>query len=349
MPWYWPSASTCSSSWTRIGSAMQSITLAVPVRISTAGTRPRPSARSSSRWLTTPRRVADEGLAGLGLLGWREEVDEAGDGVGHAGGPHRRDHEVPDLGRGERGPGRLGVEQLAHEDHVGVLAQARAQRGGVAGRVAADLALGDDRLAVGVEDLDRVLDGEDVAAALAVDAVESAATVVVLPDPGGPVTSTRPRSSSAKRSTCGGRPSSSRSGISGGTRRTTMASEPRWRWMATRKRPRPATLNPELASPVVASSSWRAASRMLDGQRLHHARGRDLERGDLQLAVDADVGTAPGLRCRSEPRISCRYDRSSSSWVIRPTSAAGCAEHPVAGVASAGQPSSSARTRAARA
>ena len=50
----------------------------------------------------------------------------------------------------------------------------RAQRGGVAGRVAADLALGDDRLLVGVEDLDRVLDGDDVAAALAVDVVDHA-------------------------------------------------------------------------------------------------------------------------------------------------------------------------------
>ena len=74
-----------------------------------------------------------------------------------------------------------------------------------------------------------------------------------------------------------------------------MASEPRWRWTATRKRPRPATLNPELASPVVARSSWRAASRMLDGERLDDARGRDLERGGLELAVDADVGDGAGL------------------------------------------------------
>ena len=29
---------------------------------------------------------------------------------------------------------------------------------------------------------------------------------------------------------------------------------------------------------------------MLDGQRLDHAGGRDLERGGLELAVDADVG-----------------------------------------------------------
>ena len=149
---------------------------------------------------------------------------------------------MPHLRGGERRPGGLGVEQLADEDHVGVLPQARAQRGGVAGRVAADLALGDDGLGVRVEDLDRVLDREDVAAALAVDAVEQGGDGRGLPrSREARDERPSPRSSSAKRSTCGGSPSSSRSGISGGTRRTTMASDPRWRWTATRKRPRPAT------------------------------------------------------------------------------------------------------------
>ena len=66
-----------------------------------------------------------------------------------------------------------------------------------------------------------------------------AATVVVLPDPGGPVTSTRPFSSSAKRSTCGGRPSSSRSGISGGTPPDDHGERAALAVDVTRKRPRP--------------------------------------------------------------------------------------------------------------
>ena len=49
------------------------------------------------------------------------------------------------------------------EDDVGVLAQPAAERGRVPDRVGADLALGDDGLDVGVQHLDRVLDGEDVA------------------------------------------------------------------------------------------------------------------------------------------------------------------------------------------
>ena len=123
-----------------------------------------------------------------------------------------------------------------------------------------------------------------------------AATVVVLPDPGGPVTSTRPFSSSAKRSTCGGSPRSSRSGISGGTRRTTIASEPRWRWIATRKRPSPVMLNPELASPVVGEVVLPGAVEHARRQRLDHAGRGHLEGCRPELAVDAHVRHGAGLQ-----------------------------------------------------
>ena len=72
---------------------------------------------------------------------------------------------MPGLGRGERGRRRSRRRELADEDDVGVLAQPAAQRGRVAERVGADLALGDDRLGVGVQHLDRVLDRDDVAGA----------------------------------------------------------------------------------------------------------------------------------------------------------------------------------------
>ena len=58
----------------------------------------------------------------------------------------------------------LGVAELADQDHVRVLAQHAAQRLAEARGVETDLALVDDAAAVGVQDLDRVLDRDDVLA-----------------------------------------------------------------------------------------------------------------------------------------------------------------------------------------
>ena len=66
----------------------------------------------------------------------------------------------------------------------------------------------------------------------------SAAHVVVLPEPVGPVTTTRPRMASAQLITVGGRPSSSASGAAGTTLNTNEA-EPRWEKADTRNRPEP--------------------------------------------------------------------------------------------------------------
>ena len=66
-----------------------------------------------------------------------------------------------------------------------------------------------------------------------------AAIVVVLPDPVGPVTSTRPRGSSVRRRTTGGRPRASNDGVPGSTRRSTSATVLRWRKTLTRNRPAP--------------------------------------------------------------------------------------------------------------
>ena len=62
----------------------------------------------------------------------------------------------------QRGLDRLLVAHLADEDDVRVLAQDAAQRALEGRRVQADLALVDDRLAVRVQELDRVLDRDDV-------------------------------------------------------------------------------------------------------------------------------------------------------------------------------------------
>ena len=55
MPWYSPSRMRASMVASSAPAAMASAIFWVPIRISTAGTRPRPSTRSSSRWATTPR------------------------------------------------------------------------------------------------------------------------------------------------------------------------------------------------------------------------------------------------------------------------------------------------------
>ena len=66
--------------------------------------------------------------AHLLLLRGREDVDDAVDRARRALGVERREDEVAGLGGGERGRDRLEVAHLAEEDHVGVLAQRRAQR-----------------------------------------------------------------------------------------------------------------------------------------------------------------------------------------------------------------------------
>jgi hypothetical protein len=59
-----------------------------------------------------------------------------------------------------------------------------------------DLALVDQALLGLVHELDRILDGQDVAVLFSLMWLTIAASVVDLPEPVGPVTSTRPRGSS---------------------------------------------------------------------------------------------------------------------------------------------------------
>ena len=68
-----------------------------------------------------------------------------------------------------------------------------------------------------------------------------AASVVDLPEPVGPVTSTNPRGLRVNSSSTGGSPSSSRLGISCGMRRKAALIEPRWKKQLTRKRATPGT------------------------------------------------------------------------------------------------------------
>jgi hypothetical protein len=117
----------------------------------------------------------------------------------------------PGLGGLQRGGDGLEVAHLPDEDDVGVLPGHGLQPGGEVVGVDADLALVDDRVVVAVHHLDGVLEGDDVAAPVALMWLIIAAVVVVLPDPVGPVTSTSPRCSSASLRTAGGRPSEAKS------------------------------------------------------------------------------------------------------------------------------------------
>jgi hypothetical protein len=101
------------------------------------------------------------------------------------------------------------IPHLAHQDDVRILAERGAERVLEALGVRAHLALVDQALAVLVHEFDRILDGHDVVAAFAVDESTSAASVVLLPLPVGPVTTTSPLFSQQRSSTAFGNPSCS--------------------------------------------------------------------------------------------------------------------------------------------
>ena len=108
------------------------------------------------------------------LLVRREHVDDAVDRLRGVLRVQRREDQVAGLGRGDRGGDRLEVSHLADQDDVGVLAQDVLQRLAEPVGVGADLALVHDALLVLVQELDRVLDGHDVAGPFLVDDVDHA-------------------------------------------------------------------------------------------------------------------------------------------------------------------------------
>ena len=114
-----------------------------------------------------------EDRAHLRLLDRREELDQAPDRLRRVDRVHRRKHEMPGLCRLQGRLGRLGVAELADEDDVGVLAQDAPERLVERAGVEPDLALVDDAACVGVEDLDRILDRDDVLPSRAVDVADA--------------------------------------------------------------------------------------------------------------------------------------------------------------------------------
>src|SRR5439155_11997054 len=111
-------------------------------------------------------------VADLLLLVRRERTNDAVDGLAGVQGVERREHQVARLRGMERDRHRLRVAHFTDEDHVRVLAERGAERGGEARRVVADLTLADDAADVVVGELDRVLDRDDVVVAGAIDVVD---------------------------------------------------------------------------------------------------------------------------------------------------------------------------------
>ncbi len=136
--------------------------------------------------------LGDDALEGVGQLeddlflhGALEDADEAFEGVGDAGGVEGGEDEVAGFGGGEGGGDGLVVADFADHDDIGVLAEDM-EEGAVEGAdVGEDLLLDDDGLFVGVHELDGVLDGDDLAAALGVDEVDHVIEGGGLSGPGG--------------------------------------------------------------------------------------------------------------------------------------------------------------------
>src|SRR5206468_6794160 len=104
----------------------------------------------------------------------------------------RREHQVAGLGGGERPLGRIPIPHLAHEDHVRILTQAVAKAPLEALHVPPHLALRHQRSLARQAVLDGVFQRDDAAGRDSAMRSMSAATVVDLPAPVMPVSSTRP-------------------------------------------------------------------------------------------------------------------------------------------------------------
>src|ERR1043165_5510554 len=113
-----------------------------------------------------------EARADLRLLVFREDADDAVDGLGGVDGVQRGEDEVPGLGGLHGDLDGLDVAHLADEDDLRGLPQRGAQREREGLRVRADLALVHGRLEMLVHVLDGVLDGDDVIRVVAVDLVD---------------------------------------------------------------------------------------------------------------------------------------------------------------------------------
>ena len=149
------------------------------------------------------------------------------------------------------------------------------------------------------------------------------ASVVDLPDPVGPVTSTRPRGRSASGATTGGRPRSSSSRISIGMARRTAPTASRWRNTLTRKRARRPVWLVSSSRSRSNATRWRSSSSSYTSRRVSPRPSTPYSGSGTRRPSTRMLGAAPTVKCRSlAPSASTRSSRSSiwmrSGTALRP-------------------------------
>ena len=108
----------------------------------------------------------------LALRAALEDSRDALQRVRHVRRMHRRQHQMPRLRRRQHRGDGFGVPHFAHDDDVRVLAQHMSQRAVERMHIRQHLLLHHDGAVVPMHELDGVLDGDDLAATLAVDEVD---------------------------------------------------------------------------------------------------------------------------------------------------------------------------------
>jgi hypothetical protein len=113
-------------------------------------------------WVITAIKLCARKLLVWFALFRRQRVDDAVDGLGGARGVQGAEHQVAGF-RGRHGHGdRLGIAQLADQDHVGIFAHGGAHAFGEGGKVSAELALNHLAVLAAVNEFDRVFEADDV-------------------------------------------------------------------------------------------------------------------------------------------------------------------------------------------
>src|SRR6478735_317292 len=138
------------------------------------------------------------------------------------------------------------------------------------------------------------------------------ASVVVLPDPVGPVTRTRPRGSIASAASASGSPRSGSGMAPTLTRRKTRPAEPRERKALTRKRPTPGSEYAKSASLVLANSSRRSSRSTSEAMNSVSAAVRTSACSLRSRPSIRTRGGEPTLQCRSDPPNSASARRKGS-------------------------------------
>jgi len=113
-----------------------------------------------------------EGCANFVLLLGRKDVNDTIDGLGGTRRVQRAEYEMAGAGGHQCQLNGFQVAQLTDEDDIRVFAQGTPQRGGKRFGVDTDFAVVDETVFAFVDEFDRVLDGDDVVAAILVAVID---------------------------------------------------------------------------------------------------------------------------------------------------------------------------------